>query len=230
MSATGSAPDPSVARDPAPDAARVPILHAVTSDEIVMAADFAHRARRVMHAGAGRVAVHLRVQRLGSRALYDLACQLADIQNATGAWLVINDRADVALASGARGVQLTSRSMSVEEGRRAAPSLPIGASVHSPEDAAVAVEAGASWIVAGHVLETEAHLTEKGQGVAFIERLATVYAVPVIAIGGIRPEHVPSLRAAGAYGVAAIRGVWHASDAGAAVIDYLSAHGALGGR
>lgn len=230
MSATGSAPDPSVARDPAPDAARVPILHAVTSDEIVMAADFAHRARRVMHAGAGRVAVHLRVQRLGSRALYDLACQLADVQNATGAWLVINDRADVALASGARGVQLTSRSMSVEEGRRAAPSLPIGASVHSPEDAAVAVEAGASWIVAGHVLETEAHLTEKGQGVAFIERLATVYAVPVIAIGGIRPEHVPSLRAAGAYGVAAIRGVWHASDAGAAVIDYLSAHGALGGR
>ncbi len=230
MSATGSAPDPSVARDRASDAARIPILHAVTSDEIVMQADFALRARRVMHAGAGRVAVHLRVQRLGDRALYNLACHLVEVQDATGAWLVINDRADVALAAGARGVQLTSRSMSVEDGRRAAPSLPIGASVHSPEDAALAVEAGARWIVAGHVLDTEARPAEKEQGVAFIERLATVHAVPVIAIGGIRPEHVPSLEAAGAYGIAAIRGVWHASDAGAAVIDYLSAHGALGGR
>ena len=120
--------------------------------------------------------------------------------------------------------------MSVEDGRRAAPSLPIGASVHSPEDAERAVEAGAQWIVAGHVLETESHPAEKGQGVAFIERIATVHSVPVIAIGGIRPEHVAALRAAGAYGIAAIRGIWNASDGGAAVIDYLSAHGALGGR
>ncbi|HEX6049445.1 MAG TPA: thiamine phosphate synthase [Gemmatimonadaceae bacterium] len=230
MSATDSAPDPSVARDTASHAARVPVLHAVTSDEIVQRPDFVPRARRVMHAGADRVAVHLRVQRLRGRALYDLACQLVEVQNATGAWLVVNDRADVALAAGARGVQLTSRSMSVEDGRRAAPSLPIGASVHSPEDAERAVEAGAQWIVAGHVLETEPHPAEQGQGVAFIERLATVHAVPVIAIGGIRPEHVAALKTAGAYGVAAIRGVWNASDAGAAVIDYLSAHGALGGR
>lgn len=230
MSATSSAPDASAARAAAQDAARIPILHAVTSDEIVMRADFASRARRVMHAGGGRVAVHLRVQRLGGRALYELACRLADVQNETGAWLVINDRADIALAAGARGVQLTSRSMSVADGRRAAPALPIGASVHSPDDAAAAVEAGARWIVAGHVFETERHPAQEGQGVAFIERLATSHAVPIIAIGGIRPEHVPALRKAGAYGVAAIRGVWHASDAGAAVIDYLSAHGEPGGR
>jgi thiazole tautomerase (transcriptional regulator TenI) len=229
MSATGSASD-AIATHAAPDAARVPILHAVTNDEIVMRADFVPRARRVMHAGGGRVAVHLRVQRLGGRAVYELACRLADVQNETGAWLIINDRADVALAAGARGVQLTSRSMTVTDGRRAAPMLPVGASVHSPEDAAAAVEAGARWIVAGHVFETESHTTHESRGVAFIERLAAAHAVPVIAIGGIRPEHVPRLRVAGAYGVAAIRGIWHASDAGAAVIDYLSAHGAPGGR
>jgi thiamine monophosphate synthase len=46
----------------------------------------------------------------------------------------------------------------------------------------------------------------------------------------VKPHHVASLRAAGAYGVAVIRGVWGASDAGAAVVDYLSAHGVPGSR
>jgi len=54
--------------------------------------------------------------------------------------------------------------------------------------------------------------------------------VPVIAIGGVRPENVSQLVAAGAYGVAVIRGVWNANDAGAAVIEYLSAHGTPEGR
>ena len=44
--------------------------------------------------------------------------------------------------------------------------------------------------------------------------------------GGVTDARV----AAGAYGVAVIRGVWNANDAGAAVIEYLSAHGTPGGR
>lgn len=195
-----------------------------------MRPDFVDRARRVMQAGGSRVAVHLRVQRIRGRALHELACRLADLQDETTAWLVINDRADVALTAGARGVQLTSRSMSPADARRAAPLLPIGASVHSEDDAKRAVEAGARWLVAGHVFEGEGQPGTGDRGVAFIERLATAHDLPVIAIGGVRPEHIPALRAAGAYGVAAIRGVWNASDAGAAVIDYLSAHGAPGSR
>ncbi len=206
------------------------MLHAVTSDDIVAQPGFVDRVRRVMHAGGARVAVHLRVQRLGGRALYELACRIAALQHETSAWLIINDRADVALTAGARGVQLTSRSMSPADARRAAPSLLVGASVHSAADAEAAVEAGANWLVAGHVFDTESHPNADSRGADFIQRLATVHTLPIIAIGGIRPEHVPTLRDAGAYGVAAIRGVWHASDAGAAVIDYLTAHGAPGGR
>jgi len=208
---------------------RVPMLHAVTSDEIVLRADFSERARGVMLAGGPRVAVHLRAPRLGGRRLYDLAVPLAEWQRETGAWLVVNDRADVALAAGARGVQLTSRSLTPADARRCAPGLSVGASVHSVEDAAAAAEAGARWLVAGHAFDAERHGEEDTRGLAFIERLVAMHVLPVIAIGGVRPEHVPALRAAGAYGVAAIRGVWQASDAGAAVIDYLSAHGAAGG-
>jgi thiamine-phosphate diphosphorylase len=209
---------------------RLPVLHAVTSDDIIIRSDFIDRARRVMHAGGPRVAVHLRAGRLAGRTLHDYACRIAELQAETGAWLIVNDRADVALTSGARGVQLTSRSMLPDDARRAVPSLAIGASIHSDEDAQLAADAGATWLVAGHVFETESHPGQEGRGAAFIQRIASTHAIPVIAIGGVRPEHIGMLTAAGAYGVAVIRGVWHASDAGAAVIDYLSAHGALGGR
>jgi len=208
---------------------RIPILHAVTNDEIVLRRDFLDRARRVMHAGGARVAVHVRAPQFGGRDLYELACRVAELQNETGAWAIVNDRADVALASGARGVQLTSRSITPADAVRFAPDLWIGASVHSPEDARDAVDGGAHWLVVGHSAEESAQ-GQTDRGTALIERIVADHARPVIAIGGVRPEHVPALRAAGAYGVAVIRGVWNANDAGAAVIDYLSAHGTPGGR
>lgn len=208
----------------------LPILHAVTSDDIILRSDFIDRARRVMHAGGPRVAVHLRAARFSGRAIYDFARTLADLQQETGAWLVVNDRADIALTTGARGLQLTSRSISPADARTCAPSLALGASIHSVDDAASAASAGARWLVAGHVFDTESHPGQKGRGEEFIRDVSQAHALPVIAIGGIRPEHVSGLRSVGAYGVAVIRGVWHASDAGAAVIDYLSAHGAHGGH
>lgn len=213
----------------AQDGDRVPVLHAVTNDEIVLRADFVERARRVMHAGGPRVAVHLRAPRLGARRLHDLACDIAALQTETGAWLVVAERADVALTSGARAVQLTSRSLSPADARLVAPTLWIGASVHSVDDARAAADGGARWLVAGHAADSTRHRSTD-DAAEFIARLAAECSLPIIAIGGVRPQHVSPLRAAGAYGVAVIRGVWNASDAGAAVIDYLSAHATSGGR
>jgi len=209
---------------------RIPVLHAVTNDEIVLRADFLERARRVMHAGGARVAVHVRAPRLGARRLHELAGRIAELQTETGAWLIVTERADVALTSGARGVQLTSRSMSAGDARRVAPALWVGASVHSAEDAKAAVAGGARWLVAGHAADVDSHGATDDSVAEFITRLAADHPLPIIAIGGIKPAHVSALRAAGAYGVAVIRGVWNASDGGAAVIDYLSAHGTPGGR
>src|SRR4051812_49866387 len=102
-----------------------------------------------MHAGGPRVAVHLRAPRVDARRLFDLACRIAELQSETGAWLVVNDRADVALTAGARGVQLTSRAMSPADARLSAPALYIGGSVHSPQDATAAVAAGGAWVPGG---------------------------------------------------------------------------------
>jgi thiazole tautomerase (transcriptional regulator TenI) len=230
VSAAASATDPSGETAPVPPRPRfsIPVLHAVTSDEIVFRDDFLVVARRVMGAAGSRGAIHLRAPRLSSRVQRDLAVALVRLQEATGCWLVINDRVDVALVAGARGVQLTSRSMRVRDARTVAPGLAIGASAHASTDAESAVGEGADWLVAGRSGEVQGNGSGTPAIIGLVERIARGCPLPVIAIGGIRPEHVGALRRAGAYGVAAIRGVWDAADAEAAVIDYLSAHDAEG--
>lgn len=212
-----------------PSSLRVPILHAVTSDEIASRPGFLDRAAAVMRALGPRGAVHLRTHRLSAAELHSLAGRLAEVQSETGCWLIINDRVDVALATGARAVQLTSRSMRIADALSVAPSLPVGASVHSAEEAAMAEREGAAWTVAGHVFPTESQRGQEARGEAFIAGVRERTTLPVIAIGGVKPQHVRALRQAGAWGVAVIRGIWGAADAEAAATDYLSHYDADGG-
>jgi thiamine-phosphate diphosphorylase len=197
----------------------------VTSDEIVARADFIDLACGVMRALGPRGAVHLRAGRVGGARLEELAEALAVAQQITGAWLVVNDRVDVAMAVGARGAQLTSRSLAVDDARRAAPALALGASVHGVVEGRTAARAGADWLVAGQVFETTAAFPAGAErGIAFVEALTAATTVPVIAIGGVRPKHCRVLRLAGVWGVAVIRGIWDAPNAERAASDYLSCY------
>jgi thiamine-phosphate diphosphorylase len=213
-----------------PPAETIPVIHAVTSDEIASRPGFTDRAARVMGALGERGALHLRTHRLSGAELHSIAQRLAPLQARSGCWLVINDRVDVALATGARGIQLTSRSLTIADARTLAPGVPIGASIHTVDQVRLAERAGAVWAVAGHVYDTASHPDESGRGEAFVEAICRSTTLPVIAIGGIRAADVAAMRLAGAWGVAAIRGIWGASDAEAAAIDYLSRYDANGGK
>jgi thiamine-phosphate diphosphorylase len=205
--------------------ATIPILHAVTTDDIVADPAFVARAAALMRAGAARVAVHVRAREPSAARLYAVAAELAEVQAACGAWVVVNDRVDVARAAGARGAQLTGRSMLLADARRAAAgALRLGASVHSADEARRAGAAGADWVVAGHVFRTPSHPGAPGRGLDFVRELVAAAGVPVVAIGGVTPTDVPALRAAGVHGVAAIRGVWGAADVERAVTAYLSSY------
>jgi thiamine-phosphate diphosphorylase len=217
--------EPTVNAPPIPAAvATLPVVHAVTSDEIVSREDFIDVACAVMSTLGPRGALHLRAGRLPAARLQTLAGGLEAAQAVTGAWLVVNDRLDLALCARARGAQLTSRSLRVADARRAAPGLALGASVHSLEEARVAASEGATWLVVGHVFATATHPGEEGRGIAFLRTLTSAVQIPVIAIGGVRPEHCRLLRSAGAYGLAVIRGIWDAPNAERAASDYLSAY------
>lgn len=211
-------------RSPAASPSTLPVIHAVTSDEIVTRTDFIDVACAVMAALGPRGALHLRAGRISAARLQALAGGLEAAQAVTGAWLVVNDRVDLALGARARGAQLTSRSLRVADARRAAPVLALGASVHSLDEARVAASEGATWLVAGHVFSTTTHPGEEGRGLSFLRAVTRAVSIPVMAIGGVRPEHCRVLRESGAYGLAVIRGIWGAPNAERAASDYLSAY------
>jgi thiazole tautomerase (transcriptional regulator TenI) len=203
-------------------------VHAVTTDEIVARADFVDLACAVMGALGPRGALHLRASRLSAGRLQSLGDTLAAAQLVTGAWLVVNDRVDVAMAVNARGAQLTSTSLTAADARKAAPGLAIGASVHTMRQGTDAAASGANWLVAGHVFQTSSPSGDDQRGMIFVEALIAAVGVPVIAIGGVRPAHCRALRLAGVHGVAVIRGIWDAPNAERAAGDYLSCYDDVG--
>lgn len=196
----------------------VPTVHAVTDAGILAAPGFLDRARQVLRALGPRGAVHLRGHGMAGRDLWLLADSLAPFQAESGGWVIVNDRVDVAASTRATGAQLGQRSLLVGDARHIGPSLRLGVSVHSIDEAAAA--AAADWWLAGHIFATPSHPGEPGRGLEFVGALAG-RGVPVIAIGGVTPASVGPLRDAGAHGVAAIRGIWGAPDPSRAAMEYL---------
>jgi thiamine-phosphate pyrophosphorylase len=213
---------------PGSAAAPLPVLHAVTNDEIVHRPHFLTQARAFMQAAGARGAVQLRAPRTEGAVLFELAMLLAEEQRRTGAWLVLNDRLDIALGVAASAVQLTGQSMTFEDARRVTESLAIGVSVHDLAEGTAARQLGATWgVVNMHTGEDGGANGEFG-GLALARQMVGG-EMPIVVIGGVTAERVPSLRAQGVYGVAAIRGIWDDVDAGRAAIHYLSQHDRDGG-
>lgn len=186
--------------------AEFPVIHAVTDSTSILRPTFLARAAVVMKALGSRGAVHLRSYQSSGHQLHAIAQQLARLQESTGCWLIVNDRLDIARAVRARAAQLTSQSMKIADARIVAGDMPIGSSIHTVDEAVEAEKAGASWVVAGTVFDTPSHPGKTPARVEFIEQVAEAVRIPIIAIGGILPEHIAELRNAGAHGVATIRG------------------------
>jgi thiamine-phosphate diphosphorylase len=202
----------------------VPTVHAVTDPRILRDPEFKFKAASVFRALGAAGAVHLRGLGMPVIAVYRLAEFLSPLQTVTGCLLVINDRVDVAIAVGARGVQLRRTSLSLADARRAAGQsasrVRFGVSIHEPSEASAAVADGAAWVMAGNIHESASHRGRPARGTEFVRAVAATGAI-VIAIGGIRAEQAKALRLHGAHGIAAIRGIWDANDPAAAARAYL---------
>lgn len=186
----------------------LPRLHAITDERIARRPDLPDVARRLAAEGGERLAFHARGRGLSGLEHFELATRLSVYRPTR---LFVNDRLDVALATGATGVQLTQGSLAPGDARRLNAGWWIGQSVHDWDEAATARAAGADYLLVGPVYPTATHPDAEPLGVARLQPIVSL-GLPVIAIGGVTPERAVELRRAGAFGVAAIRALWDAAD------------------
>lgn len=199
----------------------VPALHVVTDDAVVGRAGFLDAAAAVLAAGGADVALHLRAPRASGRVLYELAQRLVEVAEREGAVLIVNDRADVARAANADGVQVGARGLSSRDARRViGEGRLLGVSVHAVDEARAVLSGAPDFLLAGTTWATPSHPGRPGAGLGLIREIAAL-RIPVIAIGGVTPARAVEARDAGAAGVAVLRGVWDAADPAAAVNGYL---------
>lgn len=201
-----------------------PPLHVVTDDEVLARPGFRLRAQRVLEAGAGDVALHVRGPTTAGAALFRMARELRPAAAASGALLMANDRVDLALVLDLAGVHLGERSLPPAVAReQLGAGILVGRSVHDPGPEATASAVGADYLFVGTIFRSGSHPERTGAGPERIAALARRTGLPLFGIGGVTPERVSSVLEAGARGVAVVSGVWDADDPAAAVGRYLDA-------
>jgi thiamine-phosphate pyrophosphorylase len=181
----------------------------------------AHGWRETLAAAiaGGADCIQVREKEMPTRALADRVRAVLDAARPAGVAVVVNDRADVALACGADGVHVGQDDLSVRDVRRmAGDRLLVGVSTHSLEEARAAAEAGADVCGVGAMFATSLKPAIAPGGAAYLrEYLAHFARVPHLAIGGVTPANVGELAAAGCRGVAVSSAVCGARDPAAAV-------------
>ena len=161
---------------------------------------------------AGVDAVQLREKNLPAAELLALARRLRESVGKR-ALVFVNGAADVALASGADGVQLGEDAEPVSTVRaRTGSRLLIGRSVHSVEGAVAAEQDGADLLVLGTIYPSRSHPGGATSGPELIDAVMRRVDLPVIGIGGIDEVHVKEVVRAGATGVAVISAILAAPD------------------
>lgn len=202
-------------RLPIPDCLR---LVAITDDLRDGTDGLVGRATAAVRGGA--TMVQLRLKNIDPRELVQVARALV---RALPVPVVVNDRADIALAAAAAGVHVGVDDLPASALRAVVPSgFIIGASVGS--DAEVPFAMGADYVGIGPVFSTTSK-PDAGDAIGSAEfaRLARLTGLPAVAIGGIDATNCRTVLAAGADGVAVIRAIFAASDPERAAQALLSA-------
>jgi thiamine-phosphate diphosphorylase len=186
------------------------ILHLVTDRRRLAGPVPLEEARRcvlqqVRYAVDARIdGIIVRERDLEARDLADLTIAIVQLTRGTKTRVLVNDRVDVALASGADGVHLRSDSIAPATIRRMTPDgFLVGRSVHGIEEA-VAVT-GVDYLIAGTIWASASK--QEGHhllGLDGFSAIVRAVRVPVLAIGGVTIDRVGEVAAAGGAGIAAI--------------------------
>jgi thiamine-phosphate pyrophosphorylase len=135
-------------------------------------------------------------------------CQLC---HRYGALFLVNDRLDIALAVDADGVHLGQQDLPIAQARQLlGPQRIIGCSTTNPTEMQSALEGGADYLGVGPVYATPTKAGKPAAGLAYVQYAAAQAPIPWFAIGGIDPDNLHDVLAAGAKRVAVVRAIMEA--------------------
>ncbi|MBS1149415.1 MAG: thiamine phosphate synthase [Myxococcaceae bacterium] len=187
-------------------------LYALLDDSVRPGLDLAEAARAVLEGGAG--VIQLRLKRLPDRQALALCCRVVELARPLGARVLVNDRVDLALLSGADGVHLGDDDLPVAQARKLlGPAALIGATTRNLAQIERAAAEGADHVGLGPVFATSTkQIPHPLLGVEGLARIAAVSPLPIVAIAGLRLGNLQPVARAGARCAAVASGLLEASD------------------
>ncbi len=179
---------------------RIPRVTAISSGTSVPGAAFTSWLERLREANVD--AVQIREKSVDDRVLLALVVEAVRVMT-DGPLVIVNGRADVAIAAGADCVHLPGAGLPPASVRRLiGDHRVLGCSTHSLAEITRARDAGADYVYFSPIYDTPG----KGKPVGLEELArASTLGISVIALGGITIDRLTELAAAGAVGIAGIR-------------------------
>lgn len=173
----------------------------------------------VLHAvieGGGKV-IQLRDKQSSKAVFYKKAGVFRTLTKEAGILLIINDHVDIALAVNADGVHLGQDDLPLAAARTIAPSLIIGRSTHSLEQALYEQREGADYVNVGPIFPTNTKEHSHVLGTRIIREAAECLTIPFSVMGGIKENNIADVIDAGARHIALVTAVTKADDMASAV-------------
>ena len=191
-------------------------LYVVTDRELSRGRSDAEVARLAYEGGAD--VVQLRMKNADGREMLEQANLIRQCADEMCKLFIIDDRVDIAMASGADGVHLGQSDIPLADARRLmGDDAIIGISVDSVEEAVAAQEGGADYVGVGAVFRTGTKPdAQQGVGLGAVFEVRQTVDIPVVAIGGINRGNIQDVIRAGADAAAVVSAVVAQDDVRAA--------------
>ncbi|CAM3952662.1 thiamine phosphate synthase [Lederbergia lenta] len=133
--------------------------------------------------------------------------------------LIIHGNRHLAISTGINRVQLPNNAPPINGIKLEYPQLSLGRSIHSIDNVAEPVD----WLLYGHIYKTACKKGIMPRGLKALREITFHAHCPVYAIGGIKPEHVQSIRDAGAAGIAVMSSIFGVAKPEKAAKEYAKA-------
>lgn len=135
--------------------------------------------------------------------------------------IVMNDRLDVVLLTNLINIHLPTHGHPVKLVKEQYPTMNVGRSVHSVEEAIQAEKDLANYVIYGHCFETNCKKGLTPNGIDHLISIKKALTIPVYAIGGIAPEHLPLLKECQIDGIAVMSGIFSSENPRDSALKYV---------